>query len=183
MNFNKTNFFAFFSKIVDNFFSNITDRTHGNDNTVSIRSTVVIEKTIVCTKFFVDFVDVFFYNGRKSIISRVTGFTVLEENVTIFMGTAHCRMFRIQSMSTEFLYSIHIEHIFKISIIPSFDFLDFVRSTETVEEVDESNFTFQSSKVSYRSKIHYFLRIAFCKHSNTSLATGINIGMITKNVQ
>ena len=183
MNFYKTNFFAFFSKVVDNFFSNITDRTHGNDNAVSIRSTVVIEKTIVCTELFVDFVDVFFYNGRKSIVSRVAGFAVLEENITVFVRTTHCRMFRIQGMSTEFLYGIHVEHVFKISIIPSFDFLDFMRSAETVEEVDESNFTFQSGKVSNRSKIHYFLRIAFCKHGNTSLAAGINIGMITENVQ
>ena len=86
-------------------------------------------------------------------------------------------------MCTEFFYSVNVEHFFKVSIVPKFNFLNFVRGAETIKEVDKCNFSFDCSQVSNRSQIHNFLRIRFSKHCNASLATSINVRMITKNVQ
>ena len=84
-------------------------------------------------------------------------------------------------MFTECIDSIHICHILQIFIIPCFDFLDLVRCTESIEEVDERNFSFNCCQMSNRSQIHNFLYGRFTQHCNTSLTTGVNIGMITKD--
>ena len=86
-------------------------------------------------------------------------------------------------MVTECFYCIHVYHFFKICIIPCFDFLNFVWSTETVEEVDECNFAFESCKVCNRSKVHNFLWVWFSEHCSTCLTAGINVWMITEDVQ
>ena len=95
VNLDKSDFFALLCKVVDNFFCNITDWTHCNDYAVCIFCTVVVEKAVVCAQLFVDFFDVFFNDCRKCIICWVTCFAVLEEYVTVFVWTAHSRMFRI----------------------------------------------------------------------------------------
>ena len=49
---------------------------------------------------------------------------------------------------TEFSDRIHISHILQIFVIPGLDLLDLMRCTETIEEVDERNFTLDSCQMS-----------------------------------
>ena len=51
-------------------------------------------------------------------------------------------------MLTEFSDRIHISHILQIFVIPGLDLLDLMRCTETIEEVDERNFTLDSCQMS-----------------------------------
>ena len=96
-------------------------------------------------------------------------------------------MVRIQSVLLECLQCILIDHILKfritILLIPSFNLLNLMRSTKTIEEVDEWNMALQSRCMSNWSQIHYFLYGRFTEHCYTSLAASIYIRMITKNVQ
>ena len=60
----------------------------------------------------------------------------------------------------------------KIGIIfQHFNLLDFVRCTETIEEVHERNARFDGSQVSNTSQIHNFLYRAFSQHSKASLTS------------
>ena len=123
--------------IVYNFFCNVAYRTHSYDNSVCIRSAVVVEELIVCTELFVYLAHVFFNNIGKSIVIFVAGFSVLEEYIAVFCRAAKNGMFGVESACAECCESILVYHRFEIVIIPCFDFLDFVRSSETVEEVDK----------------------------------------------
>jgi len=76
---------------------------------------------------------------------------MLEENISVLVGTTHSRMLRIQCMCTELCNCIHVAHLFEICIIPLLDLLDLMGSTESVEEVDERNLTLDCSKMSYRA--------------------------------
>ena len=66
----------------------------------------------------------------------------LEEDIRVLSGTSLAWVIWIQGMVTEFSDCFQICHILKIFIIPCLDLLDLVRCTESIEEVDERNFTF-----------------------------------------
>ena len=64
---------------------------------------------------------------------------MLEEVVGVFSHTTGYRIHRIQCAGTEFSQSFLINQRSKIFVFQHFDLLDFVRSTETIEEVHERN--------------------------------------------
>ena len=66
-------------------------------------------------------------------------------------------MVRVQGILSERVDGIHVNHILQIFVIPCLDLLDLVRCTETIEEVDERNFTFDCCKMSNRCQVHNFL--------------------------
>ena len=148
---------------------------------ICILSSVVVEQFVVCSDLFVYFVHVFLYNCRKSIVVRVACFSCLEEDIRVLSRTSLAWMIRVQSVFTELCDRIHISHIFQIFIIPCFDLLDLMRCTETVKEVDERNFSFDSCKMSYRCKVHNLLYRRLAKHCATCLTACHNVRMISEN--
>ena len=108
---------------------------------------------------------------------------MLEEDIAVFVRTAHCRMLGVESTLTERLNSVHIYHILEVFVIPYIDFLYLVRGTETVEEVDERNSALNSCKVSYRSQVHNLLRICLGEHCKAGLAASINVRVVTEDVK
>ena len=99
------------------------------------------------------------------------------------MGTTHSWFFRIQRMLTESFYCIHIAHFFQVSIIPFFNLLNLMGCTETIKEVDEWHFTFNSCKMRYRAQVHNFLWVGLSQHSETGLTTCINVTVVTEDIQ
>ncbi len=108
---------------------------------------------------------------------------MLEEDIAVFVGTTHSGMFGVQRMVAERLNGIPIHHFSQILVIPHVDLLDFVRRTETVEEVDERHFAFNRGQVRNSSQVHNFLRVGFSQHGKTGLTAGIHVGVIAENVQ
>ena len=137
-------------------------RTHSDDNMLCICSTVVVEQFIVGTDLRVHFVHVHPVRLPEEHHSRgcmplLPGrrYPGSERNLsgTDGSGSVHvCGTHATASISS---------HVFQIFIIPRLDLLDLVRSTETIEEVDERNFTFDSRQMSYRSQVHNFLYAGF----------------------
>ena len=144
---------------------------------------MVVEQFVVCSDLSVNFVHVFLYDCRHSIVVWVTCFTSLEECIRVLSWSSFTWMVRVQCMCTEFLDCILIYEIFQIFVIPCFDLLDFVWCTETIEEVNERNFTFQCCTMCNRCQVHNFLYAGFTEHCTSSLTTGVNIWMITKNIK
>ena len=113
----------------------------------------------------------------------VAGFASLEEDVRVLSGTAQYRMLRVQSMLAELLNSVHVHHVLEVLVIPNFDLLDLVRSTETIEEVQERNSGLQSGQVSNSTQVHNFLNRAGAEHCVTSLTAGIYVRVIAEDAQ
>ena len=182
-NLDKTHFFTFGHHVVNNFFRYITDRSHCNDNTIRIWSAIIIEQFIIGSDFGINLIHIIFHNFGKRFVIFVASLSVLEENISVFSTAAQGRMFRIQSSLAERCQSILVNHRSKLIIIPCFNFLDFVRSPETIEEVQKRNSSFDCRKMYYRTEIHNFLRICTCHHRKTGLAACIYVGMISENIQ
>ena len=96
----------------------------------------------------VDFVDVVFYDSRNCVVVFVARFTVLEEYVRVFVSTTSHRAIWIHSTLAEVGKCFTVQEWFQIFLFESLNLLDFVRSTETVEEVQEWNAALDSRKVS-----------------------------------
>ncbi len=107
----------------------------------------------------------------------------LEEDVRVLCRTSLAGMIRIQRMLTERIDRIHIRHLFQIFIIPSFDLLDLMGSTETIEEINKRKASFNCRKMCNRRQVHNFLYAAFAEHCTACLTAGIYVGMIAENAQ
>ena len=108
---------------------------------------------------------------------------MLEEDISILVGTAHHGTLGVQSSLTELVDSIHVNHFFQIIVVPDLDLLDLVGSTESVEEVQERNTAFDGCQMGNGTKVHNFLGVGLAQHGETGLTAGIYVGMITEDIQ
>ena len=182
-NFDKTDFFAVSVHVVDNFFRNVADGTHRDDNAVGVFRTVVVEQFVVRAYLCVYLVHILFNDCGKSIVIRVAGFSVLEEDVSVFGRAAENGVLGVERSLPERFNSIHINHFFKVFGLPNLDLLNFVRSAEAVEEVKERNSALDGGKVSNRAEVHNLLLVGFGKHSITGLTASVYVRVVAENIQ
>ena len=145
--FDKTNTLTLARQVVDNFFNNITGRTHSNNNAFSFRISVVVKWFIFTSSDRFNSFHSTDNNAGNLVIVWVGAFSVLEICVRVLCCTALMRIFRVQSTVTESLDIIPVNNFFDIFIVNHFNFADFMRSTESVKEVTERNRRINSSKV------------------------------------
>ena len=174
-NLHKTDLLAMRIEVVDNLFQGIAERTHADDDAIGIRCTVVVKEAVIRAKLCVDLIHIAFNDCRELVIHGVACLTVLEEDVTVLVRTARMRMLRIQGMVAECLDGIHIAHLREVIIIPNGNFLNLMRGTEAVKEIEERNLALNGGQMGDRSKIHNLLDIAFCKHCKARLAARHNV--------
>ena len=70
MNFDDTNFGTSFVHIIYGFFNSRADTAHGYDYVGCIDRTVIIEQTIICADFLIDFIRSLPYNREASKLER-----------------------------------------------------------------------------------------------------------------
>ncbi len=184
MNFDHSDFLAFFVQFVDGFLSSFSYGTHGNDDVFSFRITIVSEWSVVTSGDFADLSHVVGYDIRYVFVMSVSGFYTLEENVVIFIGTAGNRVgVRLHCVFLEFSKSFVVDQVFVFVDIEYFDLVNFMRSSESVKEVNEWRMSLDSSKVSYTCKVHNFLYGMAGKHWHAGLTDCVNVRVVAKDIQ
>ena len=159
-NLDKTDLFALRSKIVDGLFDRVADRAHGNDNLFGIGSAVVVEELVVGTDLGIDLIHVVLGDADDIVIILVAGLTSLEEDVGVLRRASEYRVLRVERTAAVSVNCVPVKHIGKVFIIPDLNLLDFVGSTEAVEEVQERNTTLDRGKVSNSTEVHNLLNVA-----------------------
>ena len=170
-------------QVVDDFLGHVVDGAHGDDDAVSIGSAVVVEQLVVGAQLLVDLVHVLLDDCGQCLIVLVAGLTMLEEDIVVLVGAAHCGTLGVQGVLAERLNGIHVAHFLQILVIPDSDLLDLVGGTEAVEEVDEGNAAFDGGQVSDSAQIHDFLHVGLAQHGKTGLTAGVDVGVVTEDVQ
>ena len=183
MNGQKTGLFAVCVEVIDNFLRRLANGTHRDNDAFRIRSTVIIERMILTARDFAEIGHRFVNKFRQSFIVRVDGFACLEINIRILSRTAKNRMIRRQCAFAERLNGIPVEDFAEIVKADRFDFLDLMRRTETVKEVDERNAAFDGNEMCNSRKVHDFLNACLGEHRAPRLTCRENILMVTENVQ
>ena len=92
-------------------------------------------------------------------------------------------MLRVQSVAAEGCDGVPVDELCEHVVVPDFDLLDLVRSTETVEEMHEGDTALDGGKVSDSAEVHALLNGVGAKHGKTGLAAGHDVGVVAEDVQ
>ena len=176
-------FLIFGIDIVDDLFRRIANGTHGNHHGFRRGRAIVVKQVIAAADAFVDLIHGLLHHGGQCIIVAVCCFTGLEENVRILSAAAQHRMIGVQGFGTETLDQRRVEHVVEIVIVPGRHLANLMGCAESVEEVQERNFSLQRGQMSHSRQIHDFLRIVGAQQSITRLTAGHDIGVIAEDGQ
>ena len=174
-------FTLLFAEIVDGFARSFSGRTHEDNHAIGFGVTIIVEETILATCDARDFVHVFFYNFRHSLVEGVATFAVSKESFGVFSHTASHRTFRGEGAVAEIRESLLVNEGLQILSFEHFNLLDFMRSAETIEEVHERHASFDRSEVSHTSQVHHFLHRTFGQHGETSLTSRHHVLVVTED--
>ena len=94
--------------------------------------------------------------GKRGILI-IGGFTALEVNIGVLSSDFSIGFFRTQRAVTEFFDIFHVEQIFHVGIVKGFNLLDFMRSTEAVENAEERNFALKRGQMGNNRQVMRFL--------------------------
>ena len=179
---NDTDLFAFCAKSVDDFLDRLDNGTHREDNSFRFRITVICEWFVFSSSVFRDLSHVISYDIRNLCEMLILSFSGLEYDV-IILGTASGDRIpvRIQGIVLESLDCVHIKERSEVVIIHDFHFLDLMRSSETVEEMNERNRSLDRRKVCDTCQIHSFLNGVGAQHCAACLSCGVDIFMVTED--
>ena len=144
MNGEKTDFFALTIEVIDDFFNRFTHGAHGNDQPLSIRSTVIIEEMIFTAGNFRNFGHVSFDNVGQFLPVAIGHFALLEIDIRVLHRAFEHRMVRVEAAAAERVDGIAVKQTCQRVIVHDFNLLHFVRCAETVKEVQERNTAFDS---------------------------------------
>ena len=122
---------------------------------------------IFTTRNFFYHLHVFFSYVGDLIVERIQCFAVLHERFSRFAEGDGFRIVRVHAAFAEGFDGVHVEHRTEFFIGDDFDLLDFVRCTETIEEVDNGDTTGNSRSVDDSRQVHDFLDGGFSRDGNT----------------
>ena len=132
-------------------------QTHQDDDVLSILSTIVVEEVILTTSDLSHLLAVLLYNLRDCIVVSVRSLTVCEECLRVLSCTTSYRALWSQSTVAEVLDELWLNQWTDVLHIHLLYLVVLMRSTETIEEVDERNLCLQSSQVRNCRKVHNLL--------------------------
>ena len=181
MHIENTDFFAYTIQVIRRLAGCFIHGAHADDDPFGIHGTMIIEETVVPAGQLVHFFHITFDNFRNSIVISVCRFLCLEKDVRILSRSPQCRMVRAEAAVPECFQSILIEQFREVVISLNLDFLDFMRSPETVKEMQERYAPFDGRQMGDRGQIRGFLNAGRSQHRIASLPAGHHIRMVPED--
>ncbi len=183
VNLDKAELFAPCIQVIDDFLGAVAHGAHRDDDLLRVGGAVIVERLVIGADLLVDLVHIIDDDFGNRVVIRIARFTRLEEDVAVLGASAQDRMLRVQRAAAELVHGVPVEHVAEVFIIPDGDFLDFVRSAESVEEMEERHAALDGGKVRDSAQIHHFLRVIGTKHCEAGFPAGINVGLVAKNTK
>ena len=163
------------------FFNDTRAATDNDDDRFGVRIADVVEDVILTTGEGGEFVHRFLNDTGNGVVRRVASFARLEEDVGVLRGSAHDRVRRIEGAVAELLDEIEIDHRANRFFRKLFEFADFVRGAETVEEVHERNAALVRGGIGDESEVVGFLNGTAREHRPTAGTGRHDVGVIAED--
>ncbi len=128
-----------------------------------------------------DFVHVVLDDLGDLLVVAVRRFTILEVDIRVLCGAAEMRMIRVHGACAECRNCVTIEKLVHVRIVDQLDLLDFMRGTETVEEVAERNGRLDRGKMRDQREVHDLLHGCGCEERKTGLAACHHVAVIAED--
>ena len=104
----------------------LSDGSHCNDHSLSLRITIVIEKTVVASCDLVYFLDIILDDLGNCVVICIGSLTMLEESIRVLCHTACDRSLGIEGARTEFGKSLLVDERSEILFSERRDLLNLV---------------------------------------------------------
>ena len=182
MDFDKTDLLAFGIQSVDNFASGFGNGTHSDDDALGLWIAIVAEWVIFTSGKTACFSEIFLNDWGDFVEVLVLGFTGLEVDIVVLSATAGNWVgVWVKSAGSELFDFVHADKFLPFLFVDEFDVLDFVGSTETIEEVHDWGLGLDSDEVGDWGKIGNLLDRARADHGHASLTAGIDVSVVTED--
>ena len=184
--FEKTGLSALSVEVIYGFFYGLSAAAHQNDDVGSVFGAVVVVQMIFSAGDLLDFFHRFFDDTGYRVVVFVGSLSSLEVYVGVLSGALLSRMLGVEGARLEIF---DIGHVFieyerlELVVIDHFDLGNLVRSSETVEEMQERHSGFQRSEMSDEREVHNFLNGVGAQHRKSSLTARHNVAVVAENVQ
>ena len=120
-NFYKADFLSLFEQVVDRLFDRVACAAHSDDDSLSFRIAVVVEKVVASARKLRNCVKSFLNDHRSLIVVCVAGFSCLEEDVGVLSRALENRSFGAESSFFEVSDSIVRNDRFDIFVVKYLD--------------------------------------------------------------
>ena len=140
-------------------------------------------RSILTTSDAAHLLHVLGHDFGQSVVVLVLQLAGLEVDIGVLGGAAGDRVLRIEGAVAVFLEGLLVDELAEFLHVGSLDLLDFVRGTETVEEVHKRHAAFDGGEVCHRGEVHNLLDAAGGQHGEASLAAGHHVGVVAEDGQ
>ncbi len=174
---------TFLVHLVDGLLHGVCARAHEDDDVLRVGVADVVEEVIAPARESGDLIHHLLHDGGSGFVVFIGGLAVLEVDVRVLRRTALDGVLGVKSASAEVLDVLHIHEALHLVVLDHVDLADFVRSAETVEEVEERNFRLQGGEVGDKRKVHDLLHRVGREHRKTRLTASHHVRVIAENVE
>ena len=173
-------FLAFGTQVIDRLLDRLGHRTHRDDDILGIGIAIVNERLVLAAGNFADLDHRLGGHVGNRIVETVGGLTRLEIDVGILGGTARNGVLGIQRTLAELGECLLVEQSFECLVVDQLDLLDLVRSTESVEEMEERNACLERHDMRDTCQVHHLLHGRSGEHREAGLTRGHHVLMVAE---
>ena len=167
--------------VLDRLVRHFCTRAHHDDHSLGVGRANVVEQVIGPACYFRKLIHhcLDFFWGHRVI--RICRLPDLEEYVGILRGATQYRVIRRQGALPVLDHALHVDQSANLIISQNVDFVDFVRSAKTIEEMQEGNSALQRGRMGDQRKVHGFLHRVRTEHGKTGGAAKHHVAVIAKD--
>ena len=181
--FQDADFLAAAQQFIDHLFAGADGRAHNDDHALCLRVAVKLKRFVLTAGGGSEIVHRFLDMVIHRVVPRIGGLPGLEISVGVGRGSADHRVFRVER-ALAMLSDLILRQQGANSVIRQRgDFVDFVRSTETIKEMNKRHPALQGGDMRDQREILRFLNAAGAQHGAPGLADRHHIGMVAENRQ
>ena len=183
VNGDNTNLLALLVQVINHLLQGLGNRTHRYNDLLSILSTIVGEGLVLTTGDLRDLLHSVGNHIGNCIVETVCSLTSLEIDIGVLSRTASYGVLGVEGACAELSQSLTIEQRSQTSLVDELDLLNLVRSTETIEEVQEGDTRLDRNDVSHACQVHNLLYRRGSQHCEAGLAGCHYVLVVTEDRQ
>ena len=177
---------AFSVEVIYGFADGFCAAAHKYDDAFCVFSTVVLIRLVLTSGDSLCVFHSFFHDSGNCVVVAVASFTVLEVDIGVLSGTLLNGVFGVESTLLEVVDILGVFLFYEsldVGVVGNFNLRNFVRSSETVEEVHKRNLGLEGSEMSYESEVHNFLYRVGAEHSKARLTASHYVGVVAEDIE
>ena len=178
-----THLLAFGHEVIDRLLDGLGHRTHRNNDVLGILRTIIYERLVFAAGDLRKLLHGVGHHVGHGVVELVRSLARLKINVGVLGRTAGHGVFGVQGPVAELLQGIAVEHRRQRGLVDQLDFLNLMRGTETVEEMQERHARLQRHEVCDACEVHDLLHRRGGQHGETGLARSHHVLVVAEDRQ